>query len=239
MPMPKRLIDSLQRHAHLAEAEQAALAGALHAGRHVDSGADIAFEGEAADHCRVLLDGQAFRHRTLADGRRQILSFQVRGDVCDLQGQFLLMDHTVTALTDCEVGLIPRPRLAELLQAHPALANAFWRASFTEAAIFREWMVGMGRRTAYARIAHFFCEIVTKLTLVGLVRNGRCRFPITQQHLSDSLGLSTIHAHRTLQALRSSGLISFRAGELAVLDWPGLQAAGEFDPAYLHLRRAA
>ena len=67
-----------------------------------------------------------------------------------------------------------------------------------------------------------------------MVRQNRCQFPITQQHPSDSLGLSAVHTNRTLPALRGGGLLSFHSGELAVLDWPGLKAAGEFDEGYPH-----
>jgi hypothetical protein len=66
------------------------------------------------------------------------------------------------------------------------------------------------------------------------VRQDRCSFPITQQHLSDALGLSAVHTNRTLQALRGEGLLSFQGGELVIMDWPGLTAAGEFDAGYLH-----
>ena len=120
------------------------------------------------------------------------------------------------------------------MESYPRIAQAFWLTSFVEAAIYREWLVGMGRRTAYTRIAHLFCEMIVRMRAAGLVRQNRCQFPITQQHLSDSLGLSAVHTNRTLQALRGEGLSSFHSGELAVLDWPGLKAAGEFNEGYPH-----
>jgi CRP-like cAMP-binding protein len=191
-------------------------------------------EGDAPSHCRVLLEGQAFRHKTLPDGRRQIMSFHIPGDVCDLQGLFLGMDHNVTALFSGEIGLIPHAKLAEVMEAHPRVARALWRTSLIEASIFREWMIGMGRRSAYARIAHLFCEMAVRMRAAGLVHQNRYSFPITQQHLSDALGLSAVHTNRTLQALRGEGLLSFQGGELVIIDWPGLTAAGEFDIGYLH-----
>ena len=232
--MVSRLVANLQLYEALSPDEQRALESLIVSTRMSVVGEDLAVEGDAPSHCRVLLEGQAFRHRTLADGRRQVMSFHIPGDVCDLQGMFLAMDHNVTALMPCEVGLIPHTRLTEVMEAYPRIARGFWRTSFVEAAIFREWMVGMGRRTAYARIAHLFCEMIVRMRAAGLVRQNRCQFPITQQHLSDSLGLSAVHTNRTLQALRGERLLSFHGGELAVLDWPGLKAAGEFDGGYLH-----
>jgi CRP-like cAMP-binding protein len=162
------------------------------------------------------------------------MSFHIPGDVSDLQGLFLGMDHNVTMLSAGEVALIPHAKLGEIMEAHPRVARALWSTSLVEAAVFREWMVGMGRRSAYARIAHLFCEMVVRMRAAGLVHQNRCSFPITQQHLSDALGLSAVHTNRTLQALRGEGLLTFQGGELVIMDWPGLTAAGEFDAGYLH-----
>ena len=232
--MASRLTANLQLYGALSADEQKAADGLVVSTRVVVAGEDLVVEGDAPSHCRVLLDGQAFRHKTLPDGRRQIMSFHIPGDVCDLQGLFLGMDHNVTALSAGEVALIPHAKLSEVMEAHPRVARALWRTSLVEAAVFREWMVGMGRRTAYARIAHLFCEMIVRMRAAGLVHQNRCSFPITQQHLSDALGLSAVHTNRTLQALRGEGLLSFQGGELVIMDWPGLTAAGEFDAGYLH-----
>jgi CRP-like cAMP-binding protein len=237
--MVSRLTANLQLYGALSTDEQRAVASLIVSTRATTAGEDLVVEGDAPAQCRVLLEGQAFRHRTLPDGRRQIMSFHIPGDICDLQGLFLGMDHNVTTLTAGEVGLIPHAKLSEVMQAHPRIARAFWRTSLVEASIFREWMVGMGRRSAYARIAHLFCEVSVRMRAAGLVHHNRGLFPITQQHLSDSLGLSAVHTNRTLQALRGEGLLSFQGGELVILDWEGLKAAGEFDAGYLHLGAAA
>ena len=237
--MVSRLTANLQLYGALSADEQRVVESLVVSTRATVTGEDLVVEGDAPAQCRVLLQGQAFRHKTLPDGRRQIMSFHIPGDVCDLQGFFLSMDHNVTALTPGEVGLIPYAKLAEIMDAYPSIARGFWRTSLVEAAIFREWMVGMGRRSAYARIAHLFCEMVVRMRAAGLVHNNRCLFPITQQHLSDSLGLSAVHTNRTLQALRGEGLLSFQGGELVVLDWPGLKAAGEFEAGYLHQSETA
>jgi Mn-dependent DtxR family transcriptional regulator len=48
--------------------------------------------------------------------------------------------------------------------------------------------------------------------------------------------MSDVHVNRTLQKLRSEGLVDFKNRRLTILDWEGLKAAAEFDPAYLNLR---
>ncbi|MFC3070898.1 Crp/Fnr family transcriptional regulator [Phenylobacterium soli] len=230
-----RLAENLSLYGALTEEDRRAVGALPAAMRRFPAGEDIVIEGDAPAQCRVLISGQAFRHRTLPDGRRQIMSFHAQGEICDIEGLLLSMDHTVTALSPCEVAFVPHVALETLLEAHPNVMRALWRASLIDGAIFREWMLGMGRRTAKARIAHLFCEVFTRMRMAGLVEKNRCRFPVTQTHLSDALGLSVVHTNRVLQELRGEGLIAFRGGELAVLNWAGLQAAGEFDPSYLHL----
>jgi hypothetical protein len=73
-----------------------------------------------------------------------------------------------------------------------------------------------------------------RLDGVGLARDGSIEFPITQEKIADALGLSPVHVNRSLQELRSAGLITLRARTLTIDDWDGLQEAGEFDPTYLH-----
>ena len=74
---------------------------------------------------------------------------------------------------------------------------------------------------------------------VGLANGYQCEFPITQTEIGDALGLSSVHVNRSLQELRGDGLIEFRSGSLTAVNWDGLKRAGEFDPTYLHLDRAA
>jgi len=233
--MPGRLIDNLQNYVTLSADDRSALASLPSTRRSFTAGAEIVPENEAQTHCAVLIEGQAFRQKALADGRRQILSFHVPGDILDLNALFLTPDYSVSALTHGEVGLVPLPAMRELLETRPAIARGLWRISLVESAIYRAWLVGMGRRTALARIAHLLCEVFLRLKAVGLAQNGSCRFPVTQAHLADSLGLSAVHTNRVLQQLRAQGLITFQSGQLIVLDWNGLKAAGEFDPCYLHL----
>lgn len=233
--MLTRLVENLGRYGHLTPEDRAAVKALPATLRRFAAGDDLVVEGDVPSQCHVMISGLAFRHRTLPDGRRQIMSFSVPGDVCDTEALLLAMDHSVTALSACEVAFIPHTAMDPLLDSHPHVLRALWRTNLVENAVTREWMVGMGRRSAKARIAHLFCEVYVRMRTAGLVEKNRCRFPVTQTHLSDALGLSVVHTNRVLQDLRGEGLIGFRGGELVMLNWTGLQVAGEFDPSYLHL----
>jgi CRP-like cAMP-binding protein len=133
------------------------------------------------------------------------------------------------------VAFIEHGHLRDLCHAHPRLADAFWRETLLAGAISRTWVLNIGGRAAYARMAHLLCEMWTRLRAVDLARGEACELPITQAEFGEALGISTVHVNRVLKALRADSLISLERGSLVVDDWAGLRRAGEFDPAYLHL----
>ena len=201
---------------------------------------EIVRDGDCPSQCCVVLEGWLCRTKTLADGKRQIHSFHIPGDVPDLQSLHLpVMDHTLSALTQATVAFIPHESLRDLVAARPTITAALWRETLVDAAIFREWITGLGRRDAKGRIAHLFCEMYLKLHAVGLAADHRCEFPPTQTEVSDALGLSTVHVNRTVQELRAEQLISWSGRSLQILDWTGLVKTGEFDPTYLHVEKRA
>jgi Crp-like helix-turn-helix protein len=118
----------------------------------------------------------------------------------------------------------------------PGLTAALWRHTLINAAMFREWMIEIGRRSAYQRIAYLSCELQRCLKAVGLSGENGYDLPVTQNELADALGLRATHVNRMLQDLRSERLIALCRGTLHIPDWKAFQAAGDFDPAYLHIR---
>jgi CRP-like cAMP-binding protein len=196
---------------------------------------DIVREGDRPSRCCLIIEGLACRYSMTREGKRQIFSFHIPGEIPDLQSLHLrTMDHTLATITGCKVGFIQHEAIQDLCTRYPRLAGAFWRETLIDAAIFREWMIGLGRREADVRLAHFLCEMLVRLRAVGLADENRCPLPLTQTEIGDALGLSMVHVNRTLQHLRGANLITLANGRLTVNDWEDLKALGEFDPAYLH-----
>src|SRR5262245_18986461 len=73
-------------------------------------------EGESAAHIGLLLSGFAYAARMLPDGRRQIVSYLIPGDLCD--PRLLLLPtaaHTVSTLTAANIVLFSRETLLALV----------------------------------------------------------------------------------------------------------------------------
>jgi CRP-like cAMP-binding protein len=201
---------------------------------------DLVREGDRPSECCLILDGFAYRYKLTETGKRQIFSFHIPGDIPDLQSLHLdVMDHSLSSLSASKVMFIPHETVRDLVRRCPRIGDAFWRETLIDAAVFREWILNLGRREAYGRMAHLLCEFYVRLRAVGLTNGDACEMPLTQAELADATGLSAVHVNRTLQELRGEGLITLRNGSLTVLDWNRLREAGEFDPTYLHLRQEA
>ena len=95
--------------------------------------------------------------------------------------------------------------------------------------------MNIGRRSAYQRLAHLLCEMGLRLKVVGLGDGSRFEFPVTQADLADATGLTPVHVNRTLQEMRSDGLLTWIGSEVMITDWQQLQKAGTFSLDYLLL----
>jgi CRP-like cAMP-binding protein len=204
--------------------------------RHCEAHENLVVRGEPPDGVLLVLSGFAIRYTRFPDGRRQIVGLMLPGDLCDIRiGLVRRMDHSVAALTSLVAGVIPTADLYLVMEKHARLARALWWASFVEESIAREWIVNVGYRSAYERLAHLLCEVYYRFEAVGLARDHVCDLPIRQSELADTLALSAVHVNRTLMELRRTGLMSLDHRRLTIHDMPGLRAAAAFHPGYLHL----
>jgi CRP-like cAMP-binding protein len=205
----------------------------------IKEGQDIVRSGDHPSQSCLLLSGFACVYKVTGDGKRQIAGFSIAGDMPDLQSLHLeVLDNSVSTLTPCRVGFIPHEALHDICERYPRITSAFWRETLIDAAIFREWVTNVGQREAYTRMAHVYCELMVRLRAVGLADDHSCDLPITQAEFADAIGASTVHVNRVLQEMRANGLIVTKGTQVTIPDWETLQRAGDFDPTYLHLRKA-
>jgi CRP-like cAMP-binding protein len=236
-PEQERLLRKLESIVDLSAEDRQGLLALPITVKSLDADRDIVRERDRPTECALVLEGFVCRYKLIADGKRQITGFYLPGDIPDLQSLYVeVMDHSLGTLTATRVALFPHDSIRSLLRRHPSLAEAFWRDTLIDAAMFREWMIGLGRRDAYARIAHLFCELFVRHRAVRLTNGDGFDLHATQAELGDALGLSTVHVNRVLQDLRKDGLIALRGKRLTILKWDELKRAGEFDPLYLHLK---
>lgn len=235
--MSSHLARKLERFARLSAADKEALFTLTRRPlRNIPRGQMILREGETSPGMRIFLSGWSYRCKSLEGGRRQIVSFLLPGDVCDLNACVLsYSDHSIVAATQVTVVDIPRQNVEDIAHGHPALFQALCWDEQVSVGLLREWIINIGQRTALERMANLFCELFVRLDMVGLTNERMFSFPVTQADLAAATGLSTVHVNRTLQELRRAELVSLTGRGLHILDFPRLKRLAQFRPNYLHL----
>ena len=232
----EKLLMKLNARDHLSAEEEEALRRAAGAVREVPADKTIVRAGQDIDESTLLVSGLMCRYKDMRDGSRQISELHVSGDFVDLHSFTLKrLDHSIMTLTPCLIVPVPHEKLKAITEQFPHLTRVLWFSTNLDAAIHREWMLSLGRRSSLARVAHLFCELHVRLGLVDETEGLSYRLDLTQLDLAECLGLTSIHVNRTLKALREQELVEFRGGIVTIRDLQGLQRVAEFDPAYLSL----
>lgn len=198
------------------------------------AGYDMIHQGQADQPAYIVASGWACSYKLLPDGTRQIVDFQIPGDFLGLRSVLLrTADHNVEPITRVQASEVKEQDLLDAFSQTPRLATAvLWAASRDEAMVV-EHLVGLGRRNASERMAHFLLELGARLTLVGLADRKGYNCPLSQYQLADALGLSAVHVNRVLRELREQGLLSFQKGKVAFQNYEALVELSGFDRAYL------
>ena len=234
-PVTTSFIDRMRHAADFGASDLSALATLGVELRVVESNATIVPEGPRNGTIHVLLEGWAARVKILENGSRQIPALMLPGDICDIGALHLdRLDWAVSALTRCTVAAIPRDGLNALLDRHKGLRAAIGRMAAVENSISTQWTVCLGRRSARERLAHLLCELFVRLQAVRGASADGFLLPLTQEEIADVLGLTAVHVNRTLQNLRSDGLITLKEYRLYIPDLGALRRLAGFDGNYLH-----
>jgi len=144
-------------------------------------GVDMIHQGQTDQTAYILSSGWVCSYKLLANGERQIVDFQIPGDFLGLRSVLLrASDHNVEPITPAEASEIHAADLLDTLARAPRLGTAvLWAASRDEAMLV-EHLVGMGRRNAAERTAHFLLELAARLKLVGLGTKSGYACPLSQ-----------------------------------------------------------
>jgi CRP-like cAMP-binding protein len=223
----------------LSEHEQAVIEGAVSTVRSYASRQVVMRRGELVNTSAMLVEGFVGRYLDDRDGHRQLVSVHVPGDFVDLHGfPMKRLDHDIAAIGPCKVAVFEHRTLAQIVRDHPRLTRWLWLSTLLDAAMHREWIFRMGRLGAAGRVAHFFCELNARLEMVDLAADGRFTLPATQADVAEACGITGVHVNRVLRVMKERNLLLFRSGEVQIPDVPKLEAAAEFDRAYLYGSRS-
>jgi CRP-like cAMP-binding protein len=208
IPTESPLIGKLRLFLDLTEAEIGALRAVGEPVRAAAARSNLITQGQNRISAVLTHSGWAIRHRTLPDGRRQILDFILPGDLCD-PSVFVTpkASFSLTTITACTYAQIGAAALLDLLSRSPRLGAMLWWIESQEQSLLRDHLVAIGRLNAEERLAHLLWEIWWRLRRVNLAGDDGFEWPATQEMIADATGLSVVHVNRTLRRLERSGII--------------------------------
>ena len=202
--------------------------------KHLRPREDLQRQGDEPQEVHFVLEGILCRYKLVGE-RRAVLTYLLPGDFCgphpDFDGR---MDHGISSLTAATVVGVPHHQLRENLDRNPDLSRAVSALFLAEIRTQRQWLANMCQ-PADKRMAHLLCELRTRLAQVGLADAHSFSLPLTQQELGEALGISTVHANRTIQHLKDLGLVRIMDRRVMIGDLAQLEQYAEFDESYLAL----
>jgi CRP-like cAMP-binding protein len=190
-----------------------ALRNALGRTHRLEARAELTREGKSTGEPLLIAEGWVARVRHLFDGRRQLVSFAMAGDLlgnCEFEGS--LASSTIVALTPVHVCPLPDASLS------PTLARAYAISKALDEAHLIAQVTRIGRLSAHERLVDLLLEFYERLQTNGQAGEGRFRMPLTQELLADALGLTSVHLNRTIQLARRAGELTWTGREVRLTD---------------------
>ena len=162
----------------------------------------------AKDDLVILASGWIGLVRHLSDGRRQIVSVLLPGDIIVLREDLALKDCQFVALSKVEVASVASSFV--LKEGKSVLERGADRIN----GHILDHVLRLGLLSSYERAGHFLLECQERLSLVGLANAGHFLMPLSQKQLGEVMGVTSTHINRTLRQLRQDGFLTMGPGWL-------------------------
>ena len=184
----------------------------------------ICRERELLEVVPIICQGWAASAVTLPDGRRQILSFLLPGDIVSTAVIFdPVSPCSVESITEVHYRTFKHTEVKAALLKHPGLFDRILKVCMDEKARADHLAVDLGRRAADERISRLILNLLERLAQRGLARDHLMDFPLRQHHIADATGLTVVHVSKVLSEFRRAGLIEINDRSLTISDIAGLR----------------
>lgn len=213
----RAFLDKLRHGSALEPDDERVITDLITNTKRVEAGVDLFVEGDARQSIGLIAEGWACHSKHMMDGRRQIVSLLVAGDLCQPfgSGQWDMTD-SLFSLTPITIAYLSPRSLRDACKSHPRIEEALWWDLRFMRELQSELVASLGRRNALERLAYLYCELYFRLSAARLIDRPVFDVPMTQAETGDLMGLSTVHVNRSLKALRDLGLVRFRGRRLSI-----------------------
>jgi CRP/FNR family transcriptional regulator, nitrogen fixation regulation protein len=182
-------------------------------------GREVFGEAEKAEYVYQIISGAVRTYKLLSDGRRQINSFHLPGDMFGLENG---STHRFTAEAVVKTGIriMRRRGLLDTMASREAGATNLLGLIIRSLQHAENHMLLLGRKTALERVAAFLLEMDERLARPNIMN-----LPMSRRDIADYLGLTLETVSRALSTLRKEKMLRFEGltqRQVVLLDRGGL-----------------
>ncbi len=217
----------LRKHPMFSDLEPAALDQLCRYAKHstLKRGATIVSRGDPGNSLIAVVSGTAKVSVSSADGRSAILNLigpgEIFGEVAVLDG--LARTADVTANTNCEIFIIDRRDFLPFVRSQPALAMKLIELLCTRLRRTSDQVEEVILQNLPGRLASALLRLTEKHKLAP----GGRTIAITQQEISEMVGMTRESINKQLRAWAARNWVRLEHGAIVVLDAEPLRALTE------------
>lgn len=158
------------------------------------------------------------------DGREQVMSFQIAGELLGLDG-LSSQKHAcdAIALEDSQVCVIPFHRLEALCHDIPSIQHMVHQFLGEEIARERRLLMVLGNMRAEERLASFILDLSDRLTERGY-SSREFHLRVTREEIGNYLGLKMETVSRIFSRFQDTGFIELQQKLIRIVDIDGLRS---------------
>jgi len=184
---------------------------------------NLAVAGDPVRRAFFIRSGWAGSYWRLADGKRQVLRFLLKGDIVGFHPLLanvaerrlntnltpLRAGSTVTALTQVEAVVIDSALVEALAGRFPNFCGSLaGRIAAGDTDLLARRLATIGKGSARERMAVLWLELWQRQRAIGLADDRGFPLPLNQTTLADALGVTAVHVSRTRTWFEEEGILA-------------------------------
>ena len=174
----------------------------------------IYYEGDKGYGLYLVISGRIKTIKQVNDGRELMTGMYTTDDYLGIHA--ILSNEayadTATALEDCQLCLIPKDQLDELLNLYPEVARAFIKLLANDIREKEEQLLQLAYHSVRKKMAEAILRIYRQQD------SAEMSFKISREDLAAMAGMATETVSRTLADFKDEGLIEKKGGTIIILD---------------------